>query len=444
MDAAGAGPGGARAALRRVRRGRPKAAPRRARRERATAAPRRVRRSRPIRRPAAATRTGPGRPLRGRTRSRHPRPARRPPADQPAQQPQQPGGQPGQPAKPDSPGRLEAKGPQARSKLRGVTASLPAEVQQVFDRFITTEYTTIDARGQPITWPVTPYYQPRRAVHRRHDRRSATRRRRYDARANPKVALLFSDPTGSGIETARRRCSSRASPTWTTATSRPTASATRARSVEKLPGTKELHAAEAAPAACSAGTSRASTSTCGRSASTSGRDGDATREPELFDAHMEEVRSGHDEEPDGAARRRPRAAARCGTGAWTSSASATRRRCCRSSRPTASRSRCACRSRWTAAARRVRIGGGAARRAGAAGPRLPRRARPRARVRVAAELPGARRPRGGGRRLGRSCRTSWSAASSCRRARSRALRDERPQDDALWRTARTTRRELGA
>jgi hypothetical protein len=29
-------------------------------------------------------------------------------------------------------------------------------------------------------------------------------------------------------------------------------------------------------------------------------DGDISREPELFDAHMEEVRSGHDEEPAGA------------------------------------------------------------------------------------------------------------------------------------------------
>jgi hypothetical protein len=28
-------------------------------------------------------------------------------------------------------------------------------------------------------------------------------------------------------------------------------------------------------------------------------DGDATREPRLYDAHMEEVRSGHDEEPEG-------------------------------------------------------------------------------------------------------------------------------------------------
>src|SRR6478735_6792101 len=41
-----------------------------------------------------------------------------------------------------------------------MTASLLPEVQSVFDRFITTEYTTIDRTGQPITWPVTPYYSP--------------------------------------------------------------------------------------------------------------------------------------------------------------------------------------------------------------------------------------------------------------------------------------------
>ena len=40
-----------------------------------------------------------------------------------------------------------------------MTATLPTEVQQVFEHFITTEYTTIDGRGQPITWPVTPYYR---------------------------------------------------------------------------------------------------------------------------------------------------------------------------------------------------------------------------------------------------------------------------------------------
>jgi hypothetical protein len=80
-----------------------------------------------------------------------------------------------------------------------MTASLPPEVQAVFERFITTELTTIDAQGQPITWPVTPYYSagdpcidvttglgyPKKA---------------RDARANPLVSLLFSDPTGSGLD----------------------------------------------------------------------------------------------------------------------------------------------------------------------------------------------------------------------------------------------------
>src|ERR1700749_1744697 len=79
-----------------------------------------------------------------------------------------------------------------------MTASRPDEVQAVFDRFITTELTTINQAGQPITWPVTPYYHlgdpcidvttglgyPKKAD---------------DARANPLVSLLFSDPTGSGM-----------------------------------------------------------------------------------------------------------------------------------------------------------------------------------------------------------------------------------------------------
>ena len=40
-----------------------------------------------------------------------------------------------------------------------MTSSLPQDVREVFDRFITTEYATVDARQQPIVWPVTPYYQ---------------------------------------------------------------------------------------------------------------------------------------------------------------------------------------------------------------------------------------------------------------------------------------------
>jgi len=76
--------------------------------------------------------------------------------------------------------------------------SLPDEVCEVFDRFITTEYTTIDANGQPITWPVTPYYRPGDACI------DVTTGLGYpkkadDAARNPHVALLFSDPTGSGM-----------------------------------------------------------------------------------------------------------------------------------------------------------------------------------------------------------------------------------------------------
>ena len=79
-----------------------------------------------------------------------------------------------------------------------MTASLPPEVQSVFERFITTELTTVDRAGQPITWPVTPYYTaggpcievttglgyPKKA---------------NDAQANQLVSLLFSDATGSGL-----------------------------------------------------------------------------------------------------------------------------------------------------------------------------------------------------------------------------------------------------
>ena len=80
-----------------------------------------------------------------------------------------------------------------------MTASLPEDVQAVFDRFVTTEYTTIDRRGQPITWPVTPYYRPAQVTI------DVTTGLGYpkkadDAAANPRVALLFSDPTGCGLD----------------------------------------------------------------------------------------------------------------------------------------------------------------------------------------------------------------------------------------------------
>src|ERR671914_1886699 len=80
-----------------------------------------------------------------------------------------------------------------------MTATLPTEVQQVFARFVTTEFTTVDRRGQPITWPLTPYYRPSDPCI---DVTTGLGypKKAYDARDNPKVALLFSDPTGCGLD----------------------------------------------------------------------------------------------------------------------------------------------------------------------------------------------------------------------------------------------------
>src|SRR3954453_16095384 len=80
-----------------------------------------------------------------------------------------------------------------------MTATLPPEICEVFDRFITTEYVTVDGRGQPIAWPVTPYH------HREEGCIDVTTGLGYpkkaeDARANPRVALLFSEPAGSGLQ----------------------------------------------------------------------------------------------------------------------------------------------------------------------------------------------------------------------------------------------------
>jgi Pyridoxamine 5'-phosphate oxidase len=84
-----------------------------------------------------------------------------------------------------------------------MTASLPPEVRGAFERFITCEYTTIDARQQPIVWPVTPYYSDGGPVI------EITTGLGYpkkadDARRNPRVAMLFSDPTGSGVTSGLR------------------------------------------------------------------------------------------------------------------------------------------------------------------------------------------------------------------------------------------------
>jgi Pyridoxamine 5'-phosphate oxidase len=176
-----------------------------------------------------------------------------------------------------------------------MTATLPPEVQQVFDRFITTEVTTVDGRGQPITWPLTPYYQPGDPCI------DVTTGLGYpkkanDARANPKVAMLFSDPTGSGIEGAPQVLVQ-----GTADVDDRDLDANRERYkreiVEKLPSTQSEMPPKVFDPFLKWYLTRIYIHVRPERIYV-WADGDPAREPRLFDAHMEEVRSGHDEEPD--------------------------------------------------------------------------------------------------------------------------------------------------
>jgi hypothetical protein len=176
-----------------------------------------------------------------------------------------------------------------------MTASLPDEIKRVFETFITTEFTTVDRRGQPICWPVTPYYArgdqcldvctglgyPKKA---------------NDARLNPKVALLFSDPTGSGMENAPQVLIQ-----GTANVDDADLDANRERytreSVVKLPATKQMAPPKAFRRLFDWYYTRIYVHVRPERVYV-WAGGDATNEPQLFDAHMEEVRSGHDEEPD--------------------------------------------------------------------------------------------------------------------------------------------------
>jgi hypothetical protein len=176
-----------------------------------------------------------------------------------------------------------------------VTASLPEEIQRVFARFITTEYTTIDASGHPITWPVTPYYRegagaidvttglgyPKKAL---------------DARANPRVSLLFSDPTGCGLEDPAMVLVQ-----GTAKVDDADLDANRRRyereSLEKLPATKDMSPPDFLKRFLLWYYARLYVYVRPERVYVWPR-GDISAEPQLMDTHLEEVRSGHVEEPE--------------------------------------------------------------------------------------------------------------------------------------------------
>jgi hypothetical protein len=176
-----------------------------------------------------------------------------------------------------------------------VTASLPPEVREVFERFITTEYTTLDRRGQPITWPVTPYHHASAGCIDVTTGLGYPKKAR-DAQANPHVALLFSDPNGSGLDRAPMVLVQ-----GTAEVDERDLEANRERyereSGEKLPATKDMQPPGFLRRMFSWYYTRIYVHVRPERVYV-WEGGDAAAEPRLYDAHLEEVRSGHSAEPE--------------------------------------------------------------------------------------------------------------------------------------------------
>jgi Pyridoxamine 5'-phosphate oxidase len=75
---------------------------------------------------------------------------------------------------------------------------LPKEIRTLLQTYYTCEVTTVNSKRQPITWPCLPYF---------HEETGeiiftasiAFPVKAFNARRNPHVSLLYSDPTGSGL-----------------------------------------------------------------------------------------------------------------------------------------------------------------------------------------------------------------------------------------------------
>jgi hypothetical protein len=175
-----------------------------------------------------------------------------------------------------------------------VTSSLPQEVRECFERFITTEYTTIDARQQPITWPVTPYYEPG-APSIDVTTGLGYPKKADDALRNPHVALLFSDPTGARIEGDIQVLVQ-----GTADVNDRDLDANKERywrdSWEKLPGTRDAHPPKLLRGLFGWYYTRIYIKVRPERVFV-WADGDVSKDPQIHGSHLEEVRSGHSEEP---------------------------------------------------------------------------------------------------------------------------------------------------
>jgi Pyridoxamine 5'-phosphate oxidase len=175
-----------------------------------------------------------------------------------------------------------------------VTSSLPQEVRECFERFLTCEYTTIDSRQQPIVWPVTPYYTQGAATI------DVTTGLGYpkkadDAQRNPHVSLLFSDHTGCGLDTGMRVLVQ-----GTADVDDRNLDANEERywreSSAKLPGMRNMHPPKLLRGLFGWYYTRIYVKVRPERVFV-WPDGNPETLPDIHGAHLEEVRSGHSEEP---------------------------------------------------------------------------------------------------------------------------------------------------
>ena len=175
-----------------------------------------------------------------------------------------------------------------------MTSTLPQDVRDVFERFITTEYTTVDDSQQPITWPVTPYYSQGAATI---DLTTGIGypKKADDAIRNPYVSLLFSDPTGSGLDSGCRVLVQ-----GTATVDDQNLEANRERylreSNAKLPGTRKMHPPRPLRSLLDWYYLRLYVKVRPERVFV-WPDGDQAKAPELLDSNVEDGRSGHSEEP---------------------------------------------------------------------------------------------------------------------------------------------------
>lgn len=189
-----------------------------------------------------------------------------------------------------------------------MTATLPQEVRDVFSRFVTTEFVSVDAGGQPIAWPLTPYYSDGAPVI------EVTTgigypKKAEDARRNPRVAMLFSDPTGSGIESGIRVLVQGVAEI-DDADLGANRERYRRESAAKMPATVEMLPPKFVEGLFAWYFERLYIRVRPERVFV-WADGDPATEPQLLDSHIEEVRSGHIEEPP-----QPHAPPRGGEPVW--------------------------------------------------------------------------------------------------------------------------------